>query len=396
ISAADMLTLVVSLLLLLLEHSLDSLAAISSVAQIGEANLNDTLHSNEVVFLNFYADWCPFSNRLEPIFEQAGNMLKMQYPEPGKVQLGRVDCLKEPKLAQIYDIRKLPTLRLFYRGQPLRREFRGKRSSDALVAYVRLQLRPPIVQFETTMELAIIDPSRRSMIAFFEESEDPVIPIFERLADRFKNDCDFYQHTGLLLEGNPTGVPSVLPGLIFRPDVSRTHGHDETFQGNPLNSEELEPWVLERCIPLVGEIDFHTVEEVIEEGLPLLLLFHLPNDLLSVKDFKSIIQMQLADMRGKMSFATVDGLLFAHSVKHLGKSTSDLPLIAIDSLQFMFPFGKYSDIYIPGKLRQFIEDFLNRFVKKTEAPAPDPSPAKSTFKELGPSKHRYSLLHDEL
>ncbi|KAH8391683.1 hypothetical protein KR200_007636, partial [Drosophila serrata] len=396
ISAADMLTLGVSLLLLLLEHSVGILAATSSVAQIDEANLNDTLHSNDVVFLNFYADWCPFSNRLAPIFEQAGNMLKMQYPEPGKVQLGKVDCFKEPMLAQIYDIRKLPTLRLFYRGQPLRREFRGKRSSEALVAYVRLQLRPPIVEFESTKDLAIIDPSRRSIIAYFEESEDPVIAIFERLADRFRNDCDFYQHVGIMWERNPSAVPTVLPSLIFRPDVTRTHGHDETFQGNALNKDELEPWILERCVPLVREIDFHTVEELIEQGLPLLLLFHHPDDLLSVKDFKSIVQMQLADMRGKFSFATVDGLLFGHSVHHLGKTTKDLPIIAIDSLQFMFPFGKFSDLYIPGKLRQFLDDFLSQFTKKTDSPPPDSTPAKSTFKELGPSKHRYSLLHDEL
>nr|XP_041631709.1 endoplasmic reticulum resident protein 44-like [Drosophila kikkawai] len=399
-----MLTLVVSLLLLLLESSLGSLPAPapSSVTQIGEANLNDTLFSNEVVFLNFYADWCPFSARLAPIFEQAGNLLKMQYPEPGKVLLGRVDCFKETLLAQIYDIRKLPTLRLFYRGQPLRREFRGKRSKEALVDYVKLQFRPPIVEFDSNQELAIIDPKRRSIIAYFEYSSDPVIDIFNRLADRFKNDCDFYKHVGLMWDGDPTARPEVLPALIFRPDVARTHGQDERFEGNHLDNDELYSWMLQHCVPLVREIDFHSVEEIIEQGLPLLLLFHQPDDLLSVKDFKSIVQMQLADMRGKFSFATVDGMQFVHSVHHMGKTTKDLPLIAIDSLQFMFPFPQFSDLYIPGKLRRFIDNFLSRYLdqqlKKTEAPAPnkDSAPAKSTFKELGPSKHRYSLLHDEL
>ncbi|KAH8283076.1 hypothetical protein KR054_012019, partial [Drosophila jambulina] len=401
ISAADMLTLGVSLLLLLLESSLGIIPAAtsSSVTEIDETNLNDTLSSNEVVFLNFYADWCPFSARLAPIFEVAGNMLIMQYPEPGKVRLGRVDCFKKPMLAAMYNIRKLPTLLLFYRGQQLRREYRGKRSSEALVAYVRHQFRPAIVEFETNRELEVIDPSRRSIIAYFKETEsesDPVIEIFERLADRFKNDCDFYQHVGIMWEHKP----SVLPTLIFRPDVARTHAHEEKLEGSQWGKNELEAWMLQRCVPLVREIDFHTVEELIEEGLPLLLLFHNPDDLLSVKDFKSIVEMQLADMRGKFSFATVDGLQFLHSVHHLGKTIKDLPLIAIDSLQFMFPFGKFSDLYIPGKLRQFLDDFLKMFLDqhptKTETPVQDPAPAKSTFKELGPSKHRYSLLRDEL
>lgn len=395
-----MLTLVpLSLLFLLLESSLGAIPvwvppppAASSVTQIGEANLNGTLLSNEVVFLNFYADWCPFSARLAPIFEQAANMLIMQYPEKGKVLLGRVDCLREARLCvEVYNILKLPTLRLFYRGQPLRREFRGKRSSEALVDYVRSQFRSPIVEFQDPKELAIIDPRRRSFIAYYEKTKDTENEIFERLADRFKNDCDFYRRIG----EKKDGMPTKLPALIFRPDVALTHGQDEPYEGNAADPVVLEPWILERCVPLVREVNFENVEELIEQGLPLLLLFHLPTDLLSVKDFKSIVQMQLADMRGHFNFATVDGQLFQHSVFHMGKTINDLPLIAIDSLQFMYPFGHYSDLYIPGKLKQYLDDFRLLHGKKTEDKQ-DSGPPKSTFKELGPSKHRYSLLHDEL
>lgn len=33
------------------------------------------LASNELVFINFYADWCRFSNILQPIFDEAADMV---------------------------------------------------------------------------------------------------------------------------------------------------------------------------------------------------------------------------------------------------------------------------------------------------------------------------------
>ncbi|XP_022222197.2 endoplasmic reticulum resident protein 44-like [Drosophila obscura] len=380
---------------------------ISNVTQISGANINSTMLSNEVVFLNFYADWCHFSKRLVPIFEHAATQLKLEFPEPGKVQLGRVDCVKEVALADLYDIQKFPTLRLFYRGQPVRREYRGLRTSEALVKFVKSQLRSAIIEFKNADDLVVIDPKRRAIIAYILDTEDPAYAIFQMMADRFKNDCDFYLRLGddlVDLEHRP--FPEQLPALVFRPDIARTHGHDESYAGNPSDPSQLEPWILEKCVPLVREVNFANVEELIEERLPLLLLFHLPEDGASIKDFKAIVEMQLADQRSKFNFVTVDGWKFEHSVKHMGLTAKDLPLIAIDSLKFMYPFTKFSDMYIPGRLKQFMQDFsTNRIplnLKMIEEKTKDsknanaPSMPVSTFKELGPSKHRYSLLHDEL
>lgn len=34
--------------------------------------------SNELVFINFYADWCRFSNLLQPIFDEAADLVRCQ------------------------------------------------------------------------------------------------------------------------------------------------------------------------------------------------------------------------------------------------------------------------------------------------------------------------------
>lgn len=128
------------------------------------------------------------------------------------------------------------------------------------------------------------------------------------------------------------------------------------------------------------EITFENAEELTEEGLPFLILFHSPNDTETIKTYKTMVETQLISEKRKLmnstsffllwltdplfhfflpeniNFLTADGKRFAHPLHHLGKSQSDLPLIAIDSFRHMYLFPDYKDIHVPGKLKQFIED----------------------------------------
>lgn len=112
-----------------------------------------------------------------------------------------------------------------------------------------------------------------------------------------------------------------------------------------------------------------------------------------------------------INFLTADGKRFAHPLHHLGKSQSDLPLIAIDSFRHMYLFPKTEDMYKPGKLKEFVGDLhsgkLHREFhygpEKTEENSDNHAPSEkatqppeSTFKKLAPSKNRYTLLRDEL
>nr|XP_002052017.3 endoplasmic reticulum resident protein 44 [Drosophila virilis] len=373
-----------------------------NVLQITRRNFNSTLHAYEVVFINFYADWCHFSTRLMPIFEDAAVRLAEKLPPSAGVRLARVDCMLEVELSNMCDISKFPTLRLYYRGHPLRQEYRGQRSVEALVAYVKKQFESSIKTIINIQELDEIDVTRRSVIGFFESRKELSAALFVLLAERYKNDCDFYIRIGAKLDN--VAFTEKMPTIVYRPDVARTHAADEIYYGDAKSQIEMEEWLFKKCVPLVREVDFGNVEEIIEQRLPLLVLFHMPDDVGSVKDFKSIVEMQLAGCVdcGQFNFVTVNGLKFQHSVLHMGKTQRDLPLIAIDSLKFMYPYPKFKDMYIPGHLKMFISDFssqhLKHKLKMRHAIEHETNPPPlSTFKDLGPSKHRYSLVgHDEL
>ena len=55
--------------------------------------------STELVLLNFYADWCRFSQMLAPIWDELADKVKADFPEEGKVTIGKVDAESEQSLA---------------------------------------------------------------------------------------------------------------------------------------------------------------------------------------------------------------------------------------------------------------------------------------------------------
>lgn len=91
------------------------------------------LASNEIVFINFYAEWCRFSNILMPIFDDAADEVAKAGYDTGKVVMGKVDCDKEGAVATRFHITKYPTLKLFRNGLPAKKEYRGMWCKTKLV-----------------------------------------------------------------------------------------------------------------------------------------------------------------------------------------------------------------------------------------------------------------------
>ena len=116
------------------------------------------------------------------------------------------------------------------------------------------------------------------------------------------------------------------------------------YLGQLTSYDELSSWSVDKCIPLVREITFENAEELTEEGLPFLILFHHPDDKASIETFKRVVQSELLAESSSITFLTADGVKFAHPLHHLGKNYNDLPLIAIDSFKHMYLFSKYTDI----------------------------------------------------
>lgn len=234
---------------------------------------------------------------LAPIFDEAADKVATEFPESGKVVMGKVDCDRENSVATRFHITKYPTLKVIRNGLPTKREFRGQRSVEAFTSFIKKQLEDPIKEFKDLRELTDLESDKRIIIGYFEKRDVPEYNTFRRVATNLKEDCQFHVGFG---EASRQMHPPENPIIVFRPDKARSNDNDETYMGSLQNFDELHVWIAEKCVPLVREITFENAEELTEEGLPFLILFHAPDDLEIIKKYNQIVQNELLSEKRKL------------------------------------------------------------------------------------------------
>ncbi|XP_064646492.1 endoplasmic reticulum resident protein 44-like [Lineus longissimus] len=397
----------------------------SGATQLTTANLQEILTNYELVFVNFYADWCRFSQMLQPVYDEAAGKINEEFKDPGTVVFAKVDCDNQPTISQQYKVSKYPTLKLIRHGQALKREYRGQRSSEALQQFIREQLKDPIKYHDSLDQLDNIDNKKRNIIGYFASQDSENYKTYKKVASVLRDDCEFHSAIGPVSEKERTNGDAVL----YRPPNSERN--DQAYSGPLTTYDSMHKWALESCVPLVREITFENAEELTEEGLPFLILFYNPlADQETLKKFTDSVAHQLQTEKGNINCLTADGTKFTHPLYHLGKSVNDLPLLAIDSFRHMYIFKHdvRKDMSTPTLLLDFIKDLHSGKLHREFHHGPDTekateppkladgsehipkdtddegkkggddatTPPESTFKKLGPSRNRYTLLRDEL
>jgi len=401
----------------------------SGAVQLDSKNIDDVLAKYDFVFINFYADWCRFSNMLSPIWDEGADKISAELAGQS-VLVGKIDCDAESNLGTRFHITKYPTIKYISNGQTGKKEYRGQRSAQAFLDFVKEQIKSPVDEFDDLQDLMKLEEKNQYVIGYFDRKESAEYENFRKVASLLKEDCRFMAGFGATVDKmHPPGHDIV----AFRPSKAKTNDDDVAYTGDLRKYEDLEAWGQEKCNPIVREITFENAEELTEEGLPFLILFHHPDDMESIKEFNDLVKRELLGERSQVTFLTADGIKFAHPLHHLGKSKEDLPLIAIDSFRHMYLFPKYEDYRIPGKVQQFLQDLYSGKLHREFHYGPDqeeekanenqdngnqgdntgnhiprePSkprsrqagastdPPESQFKHLRPSDNRYTLLRDE-
>jgi endoplasmic reticulum resident protein 44 len=306
-------------------------------------NYDQLVKSHELVVINFYADWCRFSQILAPVFEEAAHKIHQEF-QTGQVLFARIDCETETDLSTRFHVSKYPTIKQVMNGKPLKKEYRGQRSVEAIVNHVKKIMEDPVQSLVTYDQFKKIDDKKAAIIGYFKAlpASIPEYGVFRKVAIDLRDDCHFYWVTGessvIRLKGDKQF------SLTFKPSRSYPGEADLEYPGSLQSYDELSSWATDKCIPLVREITFENAEELTEEGLPFLILFHKPDDKDSVEAYTNLIHRELYTESSSVNFLIADGVKFAHPLHHLGKSQSDLPLIAIDSFRHMYLFPNFKDL----------------------------------------------------
>ena len=121
--------------------------------------------------------------------------------------------MKIGSLGTRFHITKYPTLKYVRNGQLAKREYRGQRSADAFLNFVKEQNKDPVKEFKELKDLTDVDGQKRYIIGYFEDKNSLQYANFRKSAMNLKDDCVF--HAGF---GEVKPFYSCLPfALIYTP-----------------------------------------------------------------------------------------------------------------------------------------------------------------------------------
>ncbi len=78
---------------------------------LNQTNFDDTLQGNEVVLVDFYADWCGPCKALHPALENLSKDFD------GKATIAKVNVDENPELSQQFGVTSIPALFYFKKGE---------------------------------------------------------------------------------------------------------------------------------------------------------------------------------------------------------------------------------------------------------------------------------------
>jgi thioredoxin len=77
-----------------------------AVVELTQDNLESTIHDNDIVLIDFWADWCGPCKSFAPVYEKVAE----NHPD---IVFGKVDIQQQEQVAQMFGIRSIPTLAVF-------------------------------------------------------------------------------------------------------------------------------------------------------------------------------------------------------------------------------------------------------------------------------------------
>lgn len=170
-------------LLLLFLLVLGTPAISSRVLELSDRFI-DVRHEGQWLVM-FYAPWCGYCKKTEPIFALVAQALHAT-----NVRVGRLDCTKYPAAAREFKVRGYPTI-MFIKGN-MEFTYTGDRSKDELVDYSLRMSGPPVQLVTRTESVDMLKGSHTIFFMFVGDQQGVVWDTYYAAAEGYQEHGFFY------------------------------------------------------------------------------------------------------------------------------------------------------------------------------------------------------------
>ncbi|KAK9996922.1 hypothetical protein SO802_021608 [Lithocarpus litseifolius] len=351
------------------------------VLTLDHSNFTDTVSKHNFIVVKFYAPWCNFSMKLAPEYEKAASILSSHDPP---VILAKIDANDEANeaLADEFDIRAFPTLKILRNGGKNIQEYKGPHEADRIVAYMKKQVAPASVEIKSVEDAAsLIGENKILIVGIFPQFSGEEFDNFTALTENLRFDYKF----GRTLDAKllPKGGSSV-----DRPTVRLIKPFDELFVDfQDFNVDALEKFVEEGSLPIVTLFDKDpsnhpfVIKFFDSPNAKAMLFLNFTGN--HVDSFKSKFHDVALHNKGKgISFLIADVEASQGPLEYFGFKDDLVPLLFIlknDGQKYLKP--NLEPEHIAPWLKQYMDGNLKPFIKSKPIPETNNEPVKVVVAE---------------
>jgi len=216
-------------------------ALASDVVDLTDDTFDETINSNDLVFVEYYAPWCGHCKSLAPIYEEVATELK------GRVVIAKVDGAQNQGLMGRFGISGFPTLKFFIKGNKV--DYNAGRTKKEIISWIEKKI-TPVTTIKNADELSKFVEGGKAAVVFLSSTDSAEYNTFVKTALSF----DSYKF-GVVLTDDVRGDNKLNTVKLYR-------GFGEDLVSETFDSDKLATWIAEVGFPIVDEFSTEAFQRV--------------------------------------------------------------------------------------------------------------------------------------